>query len=265
MSNIDISKTVAQLNQGDQKDQREQAGHQVTKTQVHQKNRVLQCCDIKIRFRDAGAELEVLHGIDLNVHSGEFVSIVGNSGSGKSTLLHILAGLEQASEGEVYIVGQPVSGLNKTQRALLRQAHLGFVYQLHHLLPEFSAVENVAMPLMLGGLSIQHASEKALYWLDRVGVAHRKNHRPNALSGGERQRVAIARALVTDPQCVLADEPTGNLDSNTAGYIHALIQELNESGTSFVIVTHDIQFASMAGVCYEMHDGVLQYCSLDKI
>ena len=222
-----------------------------------QKDAVLQCQNVKIRFRDADAELEVLHGIDLTVQKGEFVSIVGNSGSGKSTLLHIMAGLEQASEGAVYIAGEAVARMNKTQRALMRQAHLGFVYQLHHLLPEFSAIENVAMPLMLGGTSRKKAHEAALHWLERVGVDHRKSHRPSALSGGERQRVALARALVTNPKCVLADEPTGNLDSTTAGHIHALIQELNQTGTSFVIVTHDTQFASMAQARYEMKDGVL--------
>lgn len=218
---------------------------------------VIECQDVKIRFRDAGHELEVLHGIDLRVGAGEFISIVGNSGSGKSTLLHILAGLEQASEGTVHIMGKNVGQLSLAQRAQIRQAHLGFVYQLHHLLPEFSAVENVAMPLMLGRTSKKMALEKAAYWLEEVGVAHRLNHRPSALSGGERQRVAIARALVTEPDCVLADEPTGNLDSNTAEQVQQLLAELNATGTSFIVVTHDQIFASKAKSRYEMRDGRL--------
>lgn len=221
------------------------------------KGAVLCCQGVKIRFRDADTELEVLHGIDLSVYGGEFISIVGNSGSGKSTLLHILAGLEPASEGEVLIAGQSVAALNKRQRALLRQSHLGFVYQLHHLLPEFSAIENVAMPLMLGGVTSKKAKQRALYWLKKVGVDHRQGHRPNALSGGERQRVALARALVTEPKCILADEPTGNLDLTTAGQIHELICELHLAGTSFVIVTHDQHFAAMAQARYEMQDGRL--------
>ncbi|HCK91486.1 MAG TPA: lipoprotein-releasing system ATP-binding protein LolD, partial [Gammaproteobacteria bacterium] len=169
-------------------------------------NPVIACDAVKIRFADAGDQLEVLHGINLDVHTGDFVSIVGNSGSGKSTLLHILAGLEQPSEGEVSILGTALSPLNKTQRALLRRQHLGFIYQLHHLLPEFTALENVAMPLMLNGMTRKQACEAAQHWLEKVKVGHRVKHRPSALSGGERQRVAIARALVTNPACVLADE-----------------------------------------------------------
>ncbi len=218
---------------------------------------VMQCKDVKIRFADAGQQLEVLHGINLDVVAGDFISIVGNSGSGKSTLLHILAGLENASEGEVIIHGQKISGLNKTQRALLRGQYLGFIYQLHHLLPEFTAVENVAMPLLLRGVAKKHAYEQAATWLERVKVGHRLQHRPSALSGGERQRVAIARALSAEPSCILADEPTGNLDSTTASQIHELMLELNESGTSFIIVTHDRDFAQMAKRRFEMRDGYL--------
>lgn len=226
--------------------------------QPHTNKSVLECQNIKIRFRDAGHELEVLHGIDLQVQPGEFVSIVGNSGSGKSTLLHILAGLEQASEGKVFIADADVGQMDRTQRALFRQAHLGFVYQLHHLLPEFSAVENVAMPLMLGGTKRKAALAEADTWLEKVGVVHRRTHRPSALSGGERQRVAIARALVTQPKCVLADEPTGNLDSVTAQQIQTLLVDLNQQGTSFVVVTHDKDFADLATSRYEMHDGRLK-------
>lgn len=221
-------------------------------------NPVIACDAVKIRFVDAGDQLEVLHGINLDVHTGDFVSIVGNSGSGKSTLLHILAGLEQPSEGEVSILGTALSPLNKTQRALLRRQHLGFIYQLHHLLPEFTALENVAMPLMLNGMTRKQACEAAQHWLEKVKVGHRVKHRPSALSGGERQRVAIARALVTNPACVLADEPTGNLDSSTAAQIHELMVDLNESGTSFIVVTHDRLFADMATRRYEMIDGRLE-------
>ena len=156
------------------------------------------------------------------------------------------------------VAGQAVRPMSKTQRALLRQTYLGFVYQLHHLLPEFSAMENVAMPLLLAGVPKKNALKKADYWLTRVAMDHRKTHRPNTLSGGERQRVAIARALVTDPKCVLADEPTGNLDSNTAQQVQSLIQELNQTGTSFIIVTHDRRFAQLARSQYEMVDGVLK-------
>ena len=221
-------------------------------------NPVIACDAVKIRFADAGDQLEVLHGINLDVHTGDFVSIVGNSGSGKSTLLHILAGLEQPSEGEVSILGTALSPLNKTQRALLRRQHLGFIYQLHHLLPEFTALENVAMPLMLNGMTRKQACEAAQHWLEKVKVGHRVKHRPSALSGGERQRVAIARALVTNPACVLADEPTDNLDSSTAAQIHELMVDLNESGTSFIVVTHDRLFADMATRRYEMIDGRLE-------
>lgn len=219
---------------------------------------VIECRDVKIRFNDAGDEIEILNGIDLDVLRGNFISIVGNSGSGKSTLLHILAGLEQASEGVVRILGQEVARLNRAKRAQLRQSHLGFVYQLHHLLPEFTALENVAVPLMIGGVKRKSALEQAAHWLKQVGLDHRYSHRPSALSGGERQRVAIARALVTSPDCVLADEPTGNLDAHTAAQVQELLFELNSQGTSFIVVTHDTQFASRAPLQFEMIDGALK-------
>ena len=219
---------------------------------------VIQCSNLKMTFDDAGSPLEILHGINFQVEVGGFVSIVGNSGSGKSTFLQLLAGLESPSFGSVTIAGQRIDTMNKTERAAFRRDHLGFIYQLHHLLPEFSAAENVAMPLLLKGIKKSLAIETAKVWLDKVGLSHRFHHRPNALSGGERQRVAIARALVAEPVCVFADEPTGNLDTHNANQIQDLMLELSELGTCFVVVTHDTAFSQRAKTQYLMTDGCLE-------
>ena len=220
-------------------------------------NPVLECKSLSMTFNDAGHQLSVIENVDFLVYPSNFISIVGNSGSGKSTLLHLLAGLESPTSGEVYLHGEAIQRLNKTQRALMRRQHLGFVYQLHHLLPEFSALENIAMPLRLRGDSPKAALEASAYWLEQVGLSHRSSHRPSALSGGERQRVAIARALCSEPSCVLADEPTGNLDEHSALQVQDLLIDLASKGTSFIVVTHDRKFAARAPLQYKMHDGLL--------
>jgi len=203
-------------------------------------------------------DLHVLKGVDVTIEKGEIVSIVGASGAGKSTLLHILGTLDTASSGSAKIKNQDVAKLSRSQQAAFRNQNLGFIYQFHHLLMEFSAVENVAMPLLIKGLSAKEANVKALDMLDKVGLAHRSSHKPSALSGGERQRVAIARALVTEPALVLADEPTGNLDKQNAIKIYDLINQLNKSlNTSFVVVTHDLELADKLGKIAYLDDGKL--------
>lgn len=210
------------------------------------------------RFEEGPQVLEILHGIDMQVMRGEFVAIVGSSGSGKTTLLHLLGGLDSPTSGEVRICGEDLSQCNEVKRGWLRNRHIGFVYQFHHLLPEFTALENVCMPLLLRDGSIPEAEKAAIALLQRVGLGERLQHKPAELSGGERQRVALARALVTKPAVVLADEPTGNLDNETSQEVQALLQELNrELGISFVIVTHDTALAARAGRILRMDRGRL--------
>ncbi|WMS92243.1 MULTISPECIES: lipoprotein-releasing ABC transporter ATP-binding protein LolD [unclassified Pseudoalteromonas] len=219
---------------------------------------VISCENLSKVYQDGSNQVEVLKGVDLALQQGEMLAIVGSSGSGKSTLLHILGTLDTASSGSAKIKNQEVAKLSRTEQAAFRNQNLGFIYQFHHLLMEFSAVENVAMPLLIKGLSAKEAKAQALDMLEKVGLAHRNSHKPSALSGGERQRVAIARALVTKPALVLADEPTGNLDKQNAIKIYDLINELNQSlNTSFVVVTHDLELADKLGKIAYLDDGKL--------
>ncbi|WP_273980464.1 lipoprotein-releasing ABC transporter ATP-binding protein LolD [Vibrio parahaemolyticus] len=221
-------------------------------------NNLLECRDIRKVYREGSLDTEVLKGVSCDIDKGELVSIVGSSGSGKSTLLHILGALDDATQGEVDFLGQNLSALSSNKQAALRNKHLGFVYQFHHLLADFTALENVAMPLLIGGTKVTEAKQAAKALLEKVGLSHRMDHRPSELSGGERQRVAIARALVNKPDLVLADEPTGNLDHNTALAIYDLMRELNkESNIAFLVVTHDNELAAKMDRQMHMQDGLL--------
>jgi len=210
-------------------------------------------------FRQGEDRIAVLRGVDFAVASGERIAIIGRSGAGKSTLLHLLAGLDEPDSGSVWVAGENLTAADPAGRAAIRNAHMGFVYQFHHLLPEFSAVENVAMPLRLGGVSNREAIDAAGRLLDRVGMSDRLNHRPAALSGGERQRVAVARALIASPAVVLADEPTGNLDRDNAEQVFQLMCELSdERGIGFVIVTHDAAMLDGVDRVLNLVDGVIE-------
>lgn len=219
---------------------------------------VLLCNNLSKSFKEAGLFVDVLKRVSLQINKGEQVAIVGTSGSGKSTLLHLLGGLDNPSEGEVWVAGQQINLLSPAKRGKWRNKYLGFVYQFHHLLPEFTAVENVSMPLLIRGLSVKEAMEKAGYLLNEVGLGHRLKHKPSELSGGERQRTAIARALVTEPHCILADEPTGNLDKRTADHVYEKMLMLNKTiGTSLVLVTHDATLAAKMDRTLHLTDGEL--------
>lgn len=221
-------------------------------------NVVISCRNLYKIFHQGEHEVPVLGGVNLSVSKGETLAIIGASGSGKSTLLHLLGGLDAPSSGEIQILGQDILNIKEEARCQLRNGSLGFIYQFHHLLPEFSALENVAMPLLIRRLGNSEAYERAAEVLKQVGLGHRLSHTPSELSGGERQRAAVARALVTQPACILADEPTGNLDRHTAESVFNIMLELNNKvDASLIIVTHDAQLANRAGRVKQLVDGVL--------
>ena len=220
---------------------------------------IIQCSKLCKSYHDGNTSVDVLHSIDFEIKTGDRIAIVGPSGSGKSTLLHLLGGLDKPTSGEILIQGKNWLALSEKQRCLIRNVELGFIYQFHHLLPEFTALENVAMPLLIANTSIKNATFQARDILSKVGLSSREEHKPSQLSGGERQRVAIARALVHKPSCVFADEPTGNLDHSTAMHVFDLMLELNiELKTALVIVTHDEKLASRMDATLTLKDGKLQ-------
>ena len=225
---------------------------------------ILNAKGIEKRFAQGDASIEVLGGVDLSLAAGERVAIVGRSGSGKSSLLHVLAGLDDVNQGQIFVAGEPMAAASNDARTALRRKYMGFVYQQHHLLPEFSALENVALPLRLNGLSQTIAEQQSRKLLDRIGLGARVQHLPGELSGGERQRVAVARALIHKPKLVMADEPTGNLDTTSAAELMALMVELSESsGVAFLVVTHDPSMLHQFDRVLTLVDGKLQAVSAD--
>jgi lipoprotein-releasing system ATP-binding protein len=225
---------------------------------------ILNAKGIEKRFVQGDASIEVLGGVDLSLAAGERVAIVGRSGSGKSSLLHVLAGLDDVNQGQIFVAGEPMAAASNDARTALRRKYMGFVYQQHHLLPEFSALENVALPLRLNGLSQTIAEQQSRALLDRIGLGARFQHLPGELSGGERQRVAVARALIHQPKLVMADEPTGNLDTTSAAELMALMVELSESsGVAFLVVTHDPSMLHQFDRVLTLVDGKLQAVSAD--
>lgn len=228
------------------------------KDATEQSDVILQCTNLSKQFEDGNLRVQVLFNINFQVNVGERVAIVGSSGSGKSTLLHLLGGLDTPTSGEVYVAGYNMSRLNESDRGLVRNFNLGFVYQFHHLMPEFTAIENVAMPLLIRGMENQEAMMHSQAILEKVGLDHRLHHKPGELSGGERQRAAIARALVTKPGCMLADEPTGNLDRKNEQRVYEQLLELHtETQISLIIVTHDEVLAQRMDKVYQLEDGII--------
>ena len=245
---------------------RPHAGETPTIPEMQDTGLVISCRDLSKTFTIGEEDVPVLKGINLEVRRGERLAIVGASGSGKSTLLHLLGGLDNASSGSVQIFGQEMQQMNETQRGELRNRALGFVYQFHHLLPEFTALENVMLPVLLNGTSVPEASTRAQALLESVGLGHRLRHKPGELSGGERQRAAVARALVNRPACMLGDEPTGNLDEKTAGTVFELMLALNrEHHTALVLVTHDRRLARRLDRVLELHEGKLRQLQPDEV